>query len=357
MTHPILDSKRYRRDLAEARALEEQLRLRFPDVVEARNIAQGVAGIDVTEISLHGAPSTFWAEILDYAATHLELPGLLDSVDRALRPAPKDAEVRTAIARVRDVAEAQGSLSPMRLLLSGDRPFLARTTLRSLVSELRNWNSSASILVVRGDPDSGRTETQVLLDEGRDVARERLVLLDEQMPIDSTLRAIWRNAGAAGNAPTVGQESLSTESAILMDFWTDVQEALETNGRWLWVLFDDLDKGAGRIAVRTLAEVLAIRLRGVNFQRRIRLVMLGYPEPNLPAKVAGAIVRNDTTEKIDDSHVRAFVDFCAKAAGKNLGDPALAATDICTRATAKTSTMVPYLEALNGELRAWYRAL
>jgi hypothetical protein len=356
VANPIFESRRYRRDLAEARALEEQLRLRFPDVAEARVIVGGAA-LDDTKIAMTGAPSTFWAAILDFAAKLLELQNLFASVERNLRPAPKDADVRNAIERVRQVAEATGSLSPMRLLLSGDRPFLGRTTLRGLVAELRNWNSSASILVVRGEPDSGRTETQLLLDEGRDAAREKFVLLDEQMPLESTFRAIWRNAGAAGNAPSLGQEPLTTESAMLMDFWTDVKEALETNDRLLWVLFDDLDKGAGRIAVRTLAEVLAIRLKDVSFQRRLRLVMLGYPDPQLPAKVTATLVRNDTIEKIDDSHVRAFVDFCAKVAGKNLGDTALAATDICTKAKAKASDVVPYLEALNGELRAWYRGL
>jgi hypothetical protein len=265
--------------------------------------------------------------------------------------------VRNAIEGVRHVAEANGSLSPMRLLLSGGRPFLGRTTLRGLVSELRNWNSPASILVVRGQPDSGRTETQLLLAEGRDPAREKFVLLDELMPLESTLRAIWKNAGALGNAPSPGQEPLTTESAMLMDFWTDVKEALETNDRWLWVLFDDLDKGAGRIAVRALAEVLAIRLKDLSFQRRIRLVMLGYPDPQLPAKVTGTLVRNDTTDAIDDSHVRAFVDFCAKVEGKKLADIETATSDICAKAKAKTSDAVPYLEALNGELRAWFKEL
>lgn len=356
MANPILESKRYRRDLAEARALEDLLRQRFPVVAEVRVIVGG-AGLDDTQIDMMGAPSTFWAAVLDFTAKLLELPKLLDSVERNLRPAPKDAEVRNAIDRVRQVAEADGSLSPMRLLLSGDRPFLGRTTLRGMLAELRNWNSSASILVVRGDPDSGRTETQLLLNEGRDTVRERFVLLDEQMPLESTLRAIWRNAGAAGNAPSLGQEPLTTESAMLTDFWTDVKEALETNDRLMWLLFDDLDKGAGRIAVRALAEVLATRLKDVSFQARLRLVLLGYPDPQLPAKVPATLVRNDVTEKIDDSHVRAFVDFCAKVAGKNLGDTALAATDICTKAKAKTSAVVPYLEALNGELRSWYRGL
>jgi hypothetical protein len=356
VANPIFASKRYRRELAEARALEEQLRLRFPDPGDARLIVGG-AGLDVTQIALSGAPVTFWAAILDFAARTLELETLLNSAEQQLRPAPKDAEVRNALQRVREVTESNGSLSPMRLLLSGDRPFLGRTSLRELVPELRNWNSSASILVVRGEPDSGRTETQILLDEGRDTAREKFVLLDEQLPLESSLRAIWKSAGAAGTAPALGQEPLTTESAALLDFWTDVKDALETNDRCLWVLFDDLDKGAGRIAVRTLAEVLAIRLKDVSFQRRIRLVMLGYPEPQLPGKVVASLVRNDTTDAIDDSHVRAFVDFCAKVAGKNLGDPAAAATDICAKATAKTSAVVPYLEALNAELRAWHKGL
>ena len=356
MANPIFASKRYRRDLAEARALEEQLKLRFPDAVEARTIVGGAA-LDDTQIDMTGAPSTFWAAILDFAARTLELEALLNSAEQKLRPAPKDADVRNAIERVRQVTAANGSLSPMRLLLSGDRPFLGRTSLRELMSELRNWNSSASILVVRGERDSGRTETQLLLDEGRDAAREKFVLLDEMMPLESTFRAIWKNAGAAGPVPSLGQEPLTTESAMLMDFWTDVKDALETNDRCLWVLFDDLDKGAGRIEVRTLAEVLAIRLKDVSFQRRLRLVMLGYPEPQLPGKVVAALVRNDTTDNIDDSEVRAFVDFCAKAAGKKVGDPAAAATDICAKAKAKTSDVVPYLEALNGELRAWYKGL
>ena len=60
MANPIFASKRYRRDLAEARALEEQLKLRFPEAVEARTIVGGAA-LDDTEIDMTGAPSTFWA--------------------------------------------------------------------------------------------------------------------------------------------------------------------------------------------------------------------------------------------------------------------------------------------------------
>jgi hypothetical protein len=357
VANPIFESRLYRRDLAEARALEKELRLRFPDVVDARLVVGG-AGLDHTQIAMAGSPSAIWAAIFDFAAKLLELQKLLESVERQLRPAPKDAEVRAAIESVRRVAQADGSLSPMRLLLRGDSPFLGRTTLRGFVPELRNWNSSASILVVRGEADSGRTETQLLLDEGRDEAREMSTLLDEQMPLQSTMRAIWKSAGAAGEAPKLdSKETLTTESAVLIDFWTDVRQALHDKDRLLWVLFDDLDKGAGRSAVRLLAEVLAIRLTDVSFQRRIRLVMLGYPDPQLPAKVTAKLVRNDTIEPIDDSHVRAFVDYCAKTAGKNLADTATTATDICTKAKAKTSNVVPYLEALNGELRTWYQGL
>lgn len=359
MANPIFESKLFRRDLAEARALEEQLRLRFPDVSEARVVVSG-AGLDPTTMDLSGAPSAFWASIFDATARQRELERLLDSVDRNLRAVPKDADVRTAMERVRQVTAAGGSLSPTRLLLNGDRPFLGRSTLRGIVNELRNWDSAASILVVRGDPDSGRTETQILLEEGRDLAREKFVLLDELFSFDSTLRSIWKAAGASGAAPSAGREPLTTESAVLMDFWTDVKEALEANDKCLWVLFDDLDKGPGRIGVRTLAEVLAIRFRDVSFQRRIRLVMLGYPEPQLPGKVNFALVRNDTTDvaaAIDDSHVRAFVDYCAKARGKSLGDIGAAVSDICTKARAKTSEFVPYLAALNGELRTWVQGL
>ncbi|MGR9079518.1 hypothetical protein ACU8L5_25400 (plasmid) [Rhizobium leguminosarum] len=356
MANPVFTSRRFRRELAEVRALEEQLRSRFWEPNAARQIV-GAADLDETQIDIGGAPSKFWAAILDFAAASLELEKFLESVELYLAPVPKDADMREAIERVRRVAEGNGSISPMRLLLSGDRPFLGRTVLRGLIAELRNWNSAASILVVRGEPDSGRTETQLLIEEGRDPVQEKFVLLDELLPLDSTLRAIWRAAGAPGAAPSASQETLTTESAMLMDFWMDVKDALETNNRFLWVVFDDLDKGPGRIAVQTLAEVLAIRFRDVSFQRRIRLVMLGYPGPQLPSKVTAAFVRNDLTERIDDTHVRAFVDFCAKSTGKTLTDAGDTAKGLCAKAQAKTSDVVPFLEALNGELRLWYQGL
>src|SRR5262249_12661545 len=160
----------------------------------------------------------------------------------------------------RNVASAGGSLQPTRLLLAGDRPFLGRMNLRAVVPEMQNWNGIASILVVRGAANTGRTETHVFL---ADRNTDKLVVVDENLQFKSTLRQIWKAAGGAGEPPAVGHEPYTTASAELADFWTDVKEVLETLDRRLWIVFDDLDKGPGRMAVRALAEVLAVRLQDV----------------------------------------------------------------------------------------------
>jgi len=54
MPNPIFDSGPFRRDLPEARDFEKQLRLRFFELAEAKNIV-GAAALDVTDI----APSSF----------------------------------------------------------------------------------------------------------------------------------------------------------------------------------------------------------------------------------------------------------------------------------------------------------
>src|SRR5262249_49475992 len=110
VSNPIFDTPRFRRELAEARALEEQLRLRF-DITEAGVIVGGAA-LDKTKIDMTGAPSTFWAAILDFAAARLAIEALLASVERNLRPAPQDADMRAVLDGVRQVDRAAGSLSP-----------------------------------------------------------------------------------------------------------------------------------------------------------------------------------------------------------------------------------------------------
>lgn len=324
MAQPIFNSLHYRRDLVEARDVESLLRMRFPDATKARMIAASAA-LDITVINWASSPLAFWANVLDEAARIGALAALLDAVDVALCPAPKEARIRAALAGVRQVSAANGSLSPARLLLRGDRSFLGREMLRDTVDELRDWHSPAAILVVRGNQASGRSETQILLAECSDLSREKLILLHESLTFESSVRAIWRGAGLAGSPPAVDANPLSTESAVLMDFWTDVKDALEAQDRYLWILFDDVDKRPGRIAVHTLAQSLAICLADLSFQHRLRLVMLGYPAPDLPRAVKHHLARNDATGTIDRAHVLEFVSYCARIKGQMISDAGTAA--------------------------------
>jgi hypothetical protein len=357
VANPIFESRTYRRDIAEARELQRVLAQQFFLETDFLPIVTG-ARISPADVILTGPSNTIWASILDVAAKDEKLEALLVSVGQTLGDPSKNKPVWAAMDAVRQVTQAAGSLATTRLLLSGDRPFLGRKKLRGLVEELRNWKPGASILVVRGDRDSGRTETQNLVDDGLDPNREIFVLLDELFPFETTLQTIWDEARVNKPLPQFAQDALTTESAALILFWRNVKLALDDRDRVMWVLFDDLDKGADRAPVRTVAEVLAILLRDVSYQRRLRLVMLGYPEPQLPSKVTGSIVRNDETDKVDTidiSHVRDFVDYCTKTAGKTVADVEAAASDICTKARKNTSADVPYLQALKDALSEWYR--
>jgi hypothetical protein len=353
VANPILESRWYRSDIAEARTLRSLLVSNFFKEDVIRQMITG-AQLDPNAVVLNGSPSANWAVTLNFAAGQLKLDALLTSVEDNMPQRRQD--VRDAIAAVRQVTEATGASARTRLLLSGNRPFLGRTNLREHVGELRNWQPGASILVVRGDRDSGRTETQNLVDDGIDPQREIFVFVDELRTFESTLKKIWSDSGVTGSLRSITEDALTTESAALMDFWDEVKRALDSKDRFLWVLFDDLDKGEGRVAVRTLAEVLAIQLRDVSYQRRFRLVMLGYPMPQLPSKVKAGLVRNDKTDNasdIDLAHVRAFIEYCVTAAGKTVADPAAAANAIWKEAKDNTKDDVPYLQALNEALSGW----
>ena len=102
-------------------------------------------------------------------------------LDVGAEPAARagDAEVRNAISACR-VAEATGSLSPMRC--SERRPtFLDAPRFADWcrAAQLGSWHRSLSARQAQFRPH----ETQLLLDDGR-AAREKFVLLGEQMPLD-----------------------------------------------------------------------------------------------------------------------------------------------------------------------------
>src|SRR5262249_62393886 len=99
---------------------------------------------DFRQRAAPGLAATVWANILNYGAKAGALQPLVTSIEQALGSEPQP-KLRLAIKRVRDVDQAGGSLSPMRLLLANGRPFLDRTTLRGLLPELQNWRSSAAI--------------------------------------------------------------------------------------------------------------------------------------------------------------------------------------------------------------------
>jgi hypothetical protein len=346
--NPILDADTFRRDLPEARELEKALGAQFFDPTEILKIAQG-AGLPLGAFNPNVATSKLWADVLDAASAQQTLPDLVTRLEEE----KLNARVTKAIARVRDVEKAGGSLQPTRLLLDGGRPFLGRSNLRAVLPELKGWGA-ASILVVRGAADSGRTETHVFL---ADRTTDKLVFVDESRPLKSSMHDIWKAAGAHGPVPADDAEALTTESAALGDYWTDVKEALESANRRLWVVIDDLDKGAGRLEVRILADVLATRLKDVTFQKRLRLVLIGYPEAELPEKVSPALVREDKTDDLlDETHVMAFFDYCLSATGKQLSDDrGQLAKKVCDAARARPK--LSFVEALNLELSSWYRGL
>ncbi|MGR9079514.1 AAA family ATPase (plasmid) [Rhizobium leguminosarum] len=101
MANPFFQSRNFKRDLYEGRALEKELYGRFPDRYLAETIVAG-AGLDYNEVNTSGAPAECWCAILNYACRLLELESLFKSIENYLRPAPYDKAIRDLIQKIRD---------------------------------------------------------------------------------------------------------------------------------------------------------------------------------------------------------------------------------------------------------------
>lgn len=346
LDHPILDQTTFRLWLREARVLRDEIIAAFGEPADARELANEA---QITGVAYTAPIDTVWLDLLNCAAQL----GLLRKLLARIRVRQVPPTLIAALNAVDNVSHLGGSLDSQRMVLKGPKVFLDRSDLRKHLPKMRNFSPNGAILVVRGLPKTGRSETQSLL---FDQNADQKVFVDALVPLKDTIRLIWKKAAGATIDPPA---SHTGEAGTFIAFWNDVQVALEEKNRRMWLLFDDLDKGAHRDQVTLLAETLANRMSDVTFQNCFRLVLLGYPKSQLATKVKPL---EEQTHELDDTHVRDFVQYCCDITGKNAASSQIdaIAERLCVAARAVLARAkgegeeVSFGEAINAELLSWY---
>jgi hypothetical protein len=237
-------------------------------------------------------------------------------------------------------------------LLADDRPFINRTLLREKLQRFA-ISPTFRVLLVRGEPKSGKTWTQYMVTELAQTLGEECVYLNADLisTVDDAIEQCFAALGDLNGPPP----RLETEDAWFRKVCLRLQ-AIATNTKQItWIVVDDLgvDEKGPRLdpLIRQFLDQFALSMANPAFRRWFRLVLLDYPD--LTAEVGGRGVPTKWRDFWDedrpdpaDVDAGAVADFLVRwAAQKNKQlaptEANTVATDIITTADTPQPQDVP----------------
>jgi hypothetical protein len=291
--HPFQGGMPYPWDRPEARALYDALSrdLTVPGQIDmlAKSFAPAAPALNLNQ-----PPAELWR----LALTSISLAdGLLALCERLAGEANLVEVPRAA----RAVLDARPAVE--RRLGRDERLVVDRDELRTHLWELPLEGSMVKVLLVRGDPRTGKTWSRHLFeraakDRGADVVylRSGMVATVREVVVKlfSTLSAVERIT-----------PSDTTDPAWFRQVCFRLPMVAEERGRPLWIAVDDLGTGPDGSTplmdpdIRSFFEQLALNLEDPSTSRWFRLLLIHYPDVEVPTKWAQDVWKEDRTRSED----------------------------------------------------------
>lgn len=238
-------------------------------------------------------------------------PALLDMLLAYLVTRRGEGAFQDILARVRQHVDPNPSVYDSAWLI-GQRPFLDRWDFRQRVRLLIEENGRPILRVSAADGSFGRTYSRYFLEHIEDRSPDTVHVLAVELSAGTgpsyqvldLLDTVDAQLGAQDPIPQRTGSSYPVSAAL----WV-LKQMMKRPGRWL-VAFDGFGQRELNPEVRETIEALAVRVPVGQHRRRIRLVLLDYPQ-QLPG-VSPADVLEETLPPAAGV-VRADLEVCLEA--------------------------------------------
>ncbi|HEY2668742.1 MAG TPA: hypothetical protein VGJ07_00030 [Rugosimonospora sp.] len=279
MDHPFFDRPTYPLHRPDARDLLRILVTILPDKHDIVHYYQCAA--DGLKPLTDARADLMWEEAL----RHLAAAHALESLFDVLLSQRWHPQVLEAIERVRNARPGVD-----RLVGEDDDPgvvILDRADLRQQIRRLTPANAPLKVIVVRGDPLTGKSHGRHLFELAAQDQGAQPVYLCAGMvaTVDEVLGELFGAFGATSEIPPPD----TTGSAYYRQVWLRLREIAEQRNRPLWVAVDDLGvdpDGAPLLdaEIRELFDQLVVTFPNPPYRTWFRLMLIHYPEGRLPTR-------------------------------------------------------------------------
>ena len=358
MTHPILRPGPYPFWRDEARLLHRRLFQRFADQQDIRRLYNSCAE-NLRPLNLGRSPDLVWQEALEELA-HLDLLSRLIDVLTAEGPLGTLAEPIQRVAAAEPLVSAR--------VVTSDVLVLDRQPLRDRLGRLGADADPAKVVLVRGQPKSGKSHGRYLFelaahDQGADALYLSLGMVST---VEEAVLWLFSSLGAPDDAIPPGD---STQNAWYLKVSLALLRWVSGRGRPAWIAVDDLGPGPDGTPlmdeqIRKFFERLAVQLLNPTSRRWLRLMLIHYPDAPPPTGWQQALWCEDRLEEASIGHDDVVALIRSWASGRSqarLTDDHL--QDIAANVLAAVATAAagpdpqPRLQALHAALVAKLRTL
>jgi hypothetical protein len=278
VTHPILRPGPFALWRPEAERLHRELYSTITDPLLIRKLYHGCAE-DLLPLNVGQAPDRIWLEALEA----LSVAGLLPKLAELLGRQPRMPTVAAAVA---EVIAAQPLMR--QNVISAGVLVLDRQKLRDGLDLLAVDDRSEKVVVVRGQPKSGKTRGRYLFElAAKDHGATPVYLcMGIVVTLDNVLRKLFGQYQARNRIPP---KDNSTPDAWYREISYELHDLAVEQRRKLWIAVDDLGVGPDGgplldLEIRGFFEQFALQLLDPAVHHWFRLMLINYPDGRVPTE-------------------------------------------------------------------------
>lgn len=331
MAHPFFDKARYPWSRDDAfllyRTLVDAIPVTGQIVLIYERTAAGLPTLNVNQ-----SAGDLWKEALDKLTANGALQKFVSAMVEHRSPFVSDAAKA-----VRAAADAQEAVLEDEVIL------LDRSDLRLRLDLLRPDTGRTRVVLVRGEPQSGKTWGAYLFEQAASEAGVDAVIPHGLVSVDDAV--VWL-FGELGGLDRIPPRNDSTPHAWYLVICHELRRLAEERQHPLWIAVDNLGvdgDGAPLIdpEIRDFFNQLALTLASPSFRRWFRLMLINYPDAPVPTTWNKELWREDRTSPADVKveHVEGWLRDWAARTGHQLLDDQLGplAQDVITRSDAPSA--------------------
>ena len=199
-------------------------------------------------------------------------------------------------------------------LIGGEVPFLDRTDLREYLDLLANKASPVKVILVRGEPKSGKSYARYLFDYVASKHDAQPIYLFDGIisTVDEVVLQLFSAFGASDEIPN----NNTTSNAWYKLVCIKLMEIAERKQQALWIAIDDLGLDSDDIPlfdveIKKFCDQFALHMINPLFRKWFRVMLINYPEGEVPTNWKRNMWKEDKTSvgDIQEDHIKAFLLF------------------------------------------------